>query len=102
MALINLFNSASLRPVSHTSSISAKRAELLACYLIGGMIDIRRVIKTEINEVEEIDLIEKNNVVKKPIPFLCLIIKLYRKVGVLEYDGDKISMTDKGDLNLRV
>ncbi|KAK0597270.1 hypothetical protein LWI29_023543 [Acer saccharum] len=51
MALMNLFNSASLRPVSHTGSISVNRAELIACYLTRGPIDVGRVIRAELNEM---------------------------------------------------
>ncbi|KAK0576321.1 hypothetical protein LWI29_015384 [Acer saccharum] len=38
MALMNLFNSASLRPVSYISSISVKWAELIVCYLTGAQL----------------------------------------------------------------
>ncbi|KAK0606562.1 hypothetical protein LWI29_000686 [Acer saccharum] len=101
MALMNLFNSASLRPVSHTSSISVKRAELIACYLTGGPIDVGRVIKAELNDVGEIDLKNKPQAIKKPIPFSYLITTLCRETGVPELDNDERAKGDKGDLNLR-
>ena len=69
MTLMNLFNSTSLRLVSHTSSISVKRVELLACYLTGGPIDMGKVIKAKINEAWEIDLKQKKQAIKKLVPF---------------------------------
>ena len=101
MALMNRFNSTSLRPVSHTSSIPVMRAELLACYLTGAPMDVGRIIKAEINEGGEIDLKDKKQAVKKIIPFPCLISTLCREAGVPELDGDEIAKGDKGDLNVR-
>ncbi|KAK0573606.1 hypothetical protein LWI29_010723 [Acer saccharum] len=101
VALINLFNSSSLRPVSHTSSILVKWAELIACYLIGGLIDVGRVIKAELNEAGDIDLKNKPQAKKKPVPFPYLITVLCREAGVPEFDNDEWAKGDKGDLNLR-
>ncbi|KAK0601892.1 hypothetical protein LWI29_028488 [Acer saccharum] len=101
VALMNLFNSSSLRPVSHTSSISVKRAELVACYLTGGLIDVGRVIKAELNEAGDIDLKNKSQAKKKPVSFPYLITVLCREAGVPEFDNDEWAKGDKGDLNLR-
>ena len=102
LALMNLFTCASLRPVSHHSSLAIKRSELLACYLVeGSKIDIGRIIKMEIGGAGDVDIKGKSRTPQKIIPFPCLITKLCRQEGVVELPTDEMAMGDKTDINQR-
>ncbi|KAK0595513.1 hypothetical protein LWI29_007389 [Acer saccharum] len=102
MALMSLFTCASLKPVSHHSSIATKRAEILACFLVeGSKINIGRIIKAEIGAAGDVDIKGKSETPQKTIPFPCLIMKLCRQEGVAELPNDKMAVGDRTDINQR-
>ena len=104
LAILSLFISASLKPVTHVSSIAVKKAELLASFISRAPIDVGRVIKAEINDAGDFDVKEKKakkRQAKKPIPFPCLITQLCRNAGVPEYDDDVVQVGGWTPVSLR-
>ncbi|KAI9160026.1 hypothetical protein LWI28_004383 [Acer negundo] len=99
LGFLNVFNSYSLMPVLHRTTISEFRADILYSYVTGTKIDVGQVILCAILEARKISFLKGAK--PKQIIFPTLINALLQKDRVEELGSDELRFSTMGDLNHR-